>query len=209
MASPTTFPGDVIIPGTARITGGITPTLARSSILAQSALQEFNIPLTQWCVWDAMGSRLPSAASSDDLGLVAGTWASASPSIQSVDFGGTSTEAFARTMVALPWEYEAGQSVKIRIHAGMRVIADATCELDLVVYKSDEELGISSDLCATAIQDMNSATYADFDFEITATSLSPGDLLDIRVEIDGTDAGDASANITGVIGATKLLCDVR
>ena len=209
MASPTTFPGDVIIPGNLRVNGGISPTLSRANILSQAALQEFPIPLTQWRVWDAVQTNLPGTAADDDLALVGGTWASSSPSIQSVDFGGTSTEAFARAFIQLPWEYEAAQSVAIRIHAGMRVIADATSELDLVCYKVDEELGISADLCATTIQDMNSAVYADFDFTITSAALSPGDILDVRIEIDGTDAGNAAANITGVIGATKLLCDVR
>jgi hypothetical protein len=209
MASPVTLPGDLVVPGSLRVNGGITPALTRANILAQAELQPFSIPLTQWRVWDAFATNLPAAAATDDLGLVGGTWASASPTLQSVDFGGTSTTAYARAQIILPWEYESGQSVTLRFHAGMLVVADASCTLDAVVYKTNEEAGIGADICATAAQSINSATFADIDFTITATSLSPGDTLDVRIEVAGTDAGNASANITAVIGATQLLCDVR
>lgn len=209
MGSVTTLPGDLVVPGALRVNGGITPVLARSSILSQVELQPFVIPLTQWRVWDAFQTNLPGTASSDDLALIGGTFGSASPSIRSVDFGGTSTTAYARAQIVLPWEYEAAQSVELRFHAGMLVVADAVCTLDCVCYKVDEEAGIGADLCADALQSINSATFADIDFTITSSTLSPGDTLDVRIAVVGNDAGDASANITAVIGSTQLLCDVR
>ena len=210
MGSTTTFPGDVVIPGALRVTGGITPALARTSILAQSTLQAFTIPLTQWRVWDALHTNLPGTAAADDLALVGGTFATASPTIQSVDFGETTTTAYARTQIVLPWEYEAGQSVSLRFHGGMLVIADANCTLDIACYKTDEEGDISADLASAAVSDnINSAVFADIDFTITSAALTPGDTLDVRMSITGTDAATAAANVTAVIGATQLLCDVR
>jgi len=210
MANPTTFPGDIVVPGTARITGGISPTVSRSSILSQSEEQEFVIPLTQWRVHDALHTNLPGTAADDDLALIGGTFGSASPTIRSADFGETSVDAYARALIALPWEYEAGQTVKLRFHGGMLVIADSDCTLDCECYKSDEEAGISADLASAAVNDnINSAVFADIDFTITSTALSAGDILDVRINIDGTDASTAAANVTAVIGATKLLCDVR
>ena len=210
MANATTFPGDVVIPGSLRVTGGITPAVARTSILAQAELQAFTIPLTQWRVHDAFHTVLPGTAATDDLALVGGTFGSASPSIQSVDFGETTTVAYARTQITLPWEYEAGQSVTLRFHGGMLVVADTDCTLDCECYKSDEEAGIGSDLASAAVTDnINSAVFADIDFTITSSGLSAGDTLDVRIKIDGEDTATAAANVTAVIGATQLLCDVR
>jgi len=209
MANPTTFPGDVVVPGNLRVSGSITPALARANILALSDLEPFTLPWTLWRVHDALNTNLPGTAAADDLALIGGTFGSASPTLQSVDFGGTTTTAYARAQIPVPWEYEDGQTVKLRFHAGMLTIADDSCTLDVECYETDEEAGIGSDICATAAQDINSATFADFDFTITSSGLSAGDMLDVRIKVTGTDAGDAAANITAVIGAVQLLCDVR
>lgn len=210
MAYPTNVPGDLIVPGTLRLGGSISPTLARSSVLAIAEEQQFVIPWTWWRVHDALATNLPGTAATDDLALIGGTWASASPSIQSVDFGGTSTTAYARAQIPLPWEYEDANTVKIRFHVGMlSTIASDYAKLDLVCYETDEEVGISADICATAEQSVNSLTMADVDFTITATSLVAGDLLDCRIKVTGNDATDLGDYITVVIGSVKLLCDVR
>jgi hypothetical protein len=211
MANPTNFPGDIVVPGVARITGGITPTLVRSSILALVELAEYTIPWTAWRVHDALATVLPGTAANDDLGLIGGAFGSASPTIQSVDFGGTSTTAYARCQIPLPAEYEAGQTVTLRFHAGMLVVADATCTLDVVCYEADGEAGISADIVSESspAQSINSATFADINFIITPSALTAGDLLDVRIVVAGTDATNAQANITAVIGSAKLLCDVR
>jgi hypothetical protein len=209
MGTTTTFPGDIVVPGTARISGGVSPTMARSSILSQAELQAFTVPWTLWRVHDALHTNLPGTAAADDLALIGGTFGSASPSIQSLDFGGTSTTAYARAQIPLPWEYESGQSVELRFHAGMlTTLADASCTLDVECYETDEETGISADICADAAQSINSLTLADIDFTITPTALVAGDLLDVRITVAGTDAGNLGV-MTACIGAVKLLCDVR
>jgi hypothetical protein len=209
MANPVQVPGDLIVPGNLRIGGSVSPAIARANILALAELEPFVIPWTLWRVWDALATNLPGTAATDDLGLIGGTFATASPSIQSVDFGGTSTTAYARAQVPLPWEYEDGQTVVLRFHAGMlTTVADDACTLDVQCYETDEETGISADLCATAAQSINSLVLADIDFTITPTALAAGDLLDTRIAVVGNDAGNLGVMVA-CIGAAKLLCDVR
>jgi hypothetical protein len=172
-------------------------------------LEPFVIPWTAWRVWDALATNLPGTAADDDLGLIGGTFATASPSIQSVDFGGGNTTAYARTQISLPWEYEDGQTVTLRFHAGMlTTVADNACTLDVQCYESNEETGISADLCTTAAQSINSLVLADIDFTITPTSLAAGNMLDVRIAVVATDAGNLGV-MKAIIGAAKLLCDVR
>lgn len=209
MANPVTFPGDVIVPGNLRVNGSIQPAKDRDDILAMVELATYTVPWTLWRVWDAMQTNLPGTAATDDLALIGGTWATGVPSIQTLDFGAGTTTAYARAQIPLPAEYVAGQTVTLRFHAGMvTAISDDDCNLDVVCYKSDEEFLVDgADLCTTAAQDINSMTFADIDFTITPASLSPGDLLDVRVEMEGTDV--ATAVTIGCIGAVQLLCDVR
>ena len=209
MANPTSFPGDVIVSGDVRLTGAISPTLARTKVLAISEVQPFVIPWTWWRVWDALQTNLPGTAATDDLALVGGTFATASPSIQGLDFGGTSTTGYARALIPLPWDYADGQTVRLRFHAGMlTTISDNFARLDVECYETDEEVGISSDICVTAVQSINSLILADITFTITPTSLVSGDLLDVRITVTGTDAGNLGV-MTPVIGAAKLLYDAR
>lgn len=203
------LPGDLVVPGNLRVTGNISPPIARADILEQVELAPFVVPWTFWRVHDALQTNLPGTAAADDLALIGGTFGSASPSIQSVDFGGTSTTAHARAQIPVPADYEAGQTFTLRVHAGMLVVADATCTLDVECYRSDEEAGIGSDLYAGSAQDINSATFADIDYTISPSTLSPGDLLDVRLTVAGTDASNAAPNITAVIAAVQRLCDVR
>jgi hypothetical protein len=205
MPNPTTLPGDLIVPGNARITGNISPAKNKSDVLA---IEEriHAVPWSIWRVHDAIGTNLPATAATDDLGLVAGVLGTAVPTVQSVDFGGTTTTAYMRAQIPVPVDYVAGQSFKVRFHAGMLIVADTTCTLDMVAYRSDEEAAASADLASAAsANNIKSVTFADVDFTITSTSLNPGDMLDVRVSIDGDDAGNAAPDITAVIGAVKLV----
>lgn len=150
-------------------------------------------------------------ASEDHLDCAGGTHATNAPSLQTLDFGGNAAAAayYARGELQLPWEYIAAGSVTIRLHAGMlTTVASEAATVDLLVYKSDEDETSTGDLCATALQSLNSLTFADLDFTITPTTLSPGDLLDVLITVsvdDDTDLGVMKA----CIGSVQLLCDVR
>ncbi len=212
MANPVSLPGDLIVSGDIRVNGRISPAIAKSNILALAELQAFPIPLTDFRVWDAMQTLLPGTPSADDLGLVGGTFGTATPSLRSEDLKTAgATNKRARVLVQLPWEYEAGQSVSIRFKAGMiTTTADTTATLDCEVFKlqSDPDDAIGSDLVSTAAQTINSLTFADITFVITPTGLSPGDILDVRVTAAVNDGASATAVIAGITSA-KLLADVR
>ena len=202
------IPGDVRIEGDLNI-GGSTTGVARSN-LTQDTTEPYTLRPEGWKTWDDMDTPLPSAGATDDLGIVGGTFATGSPSLQTEDLkadGATANRA--RRTFALPPEYDDGQTITIRLHAGMlTTIADGTATVDVEVYKCDEEAGIGSDLCTTAATDINSVTLGDKDFVITPAGLAPGDLLDIRISTAINDGATATA-VIGIIGAAKVLLDIR
>ena len=210
--NPTQIPGDLTVAGDLRVNGRISPPIAKSSILALAELQQFPIPLTDFRVWDAMQTLLPGTPSADDLGLVGGTFGTGTPSIRSEDLktlGATNKRA--RVLVQIPWEYQAGESITLRFRAGMiTTIAGTSATLDCEAYllQDDPDDAIGSDLVSTAATNMNSTTFADIDFVITPTTLSPGDILDVRVTMAVNDGAGATAVIAGITSA-KLLVDVR
>lgn len=212
MANATSLPGDLIVAGELRVVGNINPPKARSAILALTELQAFPIPLTDFRVWDALQTLLPGTPSADDLGLVGGTFGTATPSLRSEDLKALgATNKRARFLVQLPWEYIAGETVVLRFRAGMiTTIAGTSATLDCEAYKlqADPDDAIGSDLVSTAAQTMNSLAFADIDFTITPTSLSPGDILDVRITAAVNDGASATAVIAGITSA-KLLTDVR
>lgn len=212
MTRPIEFPGDggIRVTGVAKLLGGIEPPIARSQ-LAQETLAVFPIPWTWWRVWDAYQTNLPGTSATDDLGLIGGTFATGSPSIQTSDLGGSgAVTRYARVTIPLPMEYVDGETVTLRFRAGMvTTVADQSASLDVQAYKADREAGIGADLCDTAATTINSTTLADIDFTITPATLAAGDLLDVRITLLVDDDGDGGAGITGIIGAAELLADVK
>lgn len=211
MANATSFPGDVIIAGSIRLNGTLSPAVTKANILALVELQSFPIPLTDFRVWDAMATVLPSAGASDDLGLVGGTFATATPSLRTQDCKTLTNSNRARVLVQLPWDYVAGESVTLRFKAGMiTTVSGTTATLDCEAYKlqDDPDDAIGSDLVSTAATTINSLVFSNIDFVVTPTSLSPGDILDVRITTAIVDGATATAVIAG-ISSIKLLCDVR
>lgn len=212
MANPVQLPGDLVVAGDIRLNGNLTPALAKANILALASAQAFPVRLTDGRVWDALQTPLPGAGAADDLGLVGGTFGTATPSLRTQDLktAGASNN-YARFLVHLPWEYVAGQSVKLRFKAGMiTTVAGTSATLDCEAFKlqDDPDDAIGSDLVSTAAQSINSLTFADVDFVITASSLSPGDILDVRIKTAVNDGASGTAVIAGITSC-KLLCDVR
>lgn len=211
MANPVNLPGDLVVPGDIRLNGNLSPAKAKSGILALAELQAFPVPLTDFRVWDAMATVLPSAGASDDLGLVGGTFGTATPSLRTQDCKTLTNSNRARVLIQLPWEYVAGESVTLRLKAGMiTTVAGTTATIDCEAYKlqEDPDDAIGSDLVSTAATTINSLVFANIDFVVTPTSLSPGDILDVRLTIAIVDGATATAVIAGIT-SVKLLCDVR
>ena len=200
--------GDVRITGNLQVDGTL-PSYARSN-LQQDPNAVFAVPFAHLRVWDALGTNLPATPATDDLGLVGGTFGSASPKVSSGDLKAAgATSRYARFQFQLPAEYDAGTSVTVRLHAGMTTtVADTSAVADVECYKSDSEAGVGSDLCTTAAQSINSLTDADKDFTITPTGLTAGDVLDVRLTLTVTDAATGTA-VTADIGAIEFLVDIK
>lgn len=213
-----TIDGDLTVQGDCRVSGTLRPAATSGinrSDLVQESLTPFDLAAETWRIHDNMDALLPDpptgGSGNDDLGISSGTYGTGVPSIQTGDnkAAGAVTK-YARRTVQLPPNYVAGETVTIRLRAGMKTtIADNSATVDVQAYKSDGEGAVSgSDLCATAAQACNSLTMADKDFTITPTSLSPGDVLDVRIAIATNDAATATA-VAGCIGRATLLCDTK
>lgn len=210
MANPTNLPGDLVVPGDVRITGSVAPGLSRANVLALAELQAFNVPWTWWRTFDAMGTNLPGAAANDDLGFLGGTHGTNHPTLQAGDVGGTSSTRYARAAILLPWEYVSGQSVTLRFYAACQTSApDMTCTLDIAAHATDGDYTVGADLASAAVaNNIQSTVFANVDFTITPTALSPGDELDVLLSIVYNDAGNLDVMIP-TVGKVQLLCDVR
>lgn len=202
--------GSIVLPAGSITNSSVSASaaIARSK-LALDGLKPFVINPTDWRVWDAIQTVLPGTSASDDLGLYGGTFATSSPLIRTYDVKTLTTTLYARAQIILPAEYEAGGTVTIRLKSGMvTTVASSAATIDIQAYKVDGAGGIGSDICATSAQSINSLSFANKDFSITAASLNPGDVLDVRVAIAVTDAATGTA-VIGAFGLAQLLCDIR
>lgn len=200
-----------------RVTGPLThvndfrPAIDPGQI-AQRTLQEYAIDLAACRIHDNYGVILPNAGATDDLGLVGGTLGTSAPSLRTEDLKAAGlTWNYARFQVTLPPEYVAGQTVKIRLKGGMvTTIADTTAFVDVECYENEEDDSVSADLCTTAETTINAliASPTTVDFTITASTLSPGSVLDVRVGTKVTDGAEATA-VIGCITKISLLCDTQ
>ena len=209
MPTPNTFTGDVQIQGDLTLLGELSPPLARTSLLQEDNAR-YKIQPTDWRVHDAMQTNLTGTGNTDDLALVSGTLGTAAPSIQTGDLKAAgATTRYARCLMQLPYSYVAGQTVTLRVKAGMlTTVADTSATIDFQVYRAGDDTSVGSDICATAATSINSLTFANKDFTITPTTLNPGDTLDVRMAIAVNDAATVTA-VIGTAGAVELLLDVQ
>ena len=192
------------------------PTVTYSKIplieredLATEENAVYSIPLTEFRTWDAMATNLPGTAANDDLALITGSLGTDSLTIEAGDIGGTSSTRYAACQFALKPEYKAGGAVSIRASAGVQTtVADGSCTVDFQVYKVGRDTTVGSDICATAATTCNSTSFSDKTFTITPTSLSPGDVLYIRMALIYADTGDAGVMIP-TVAAVEVLASIR
>jgi hypothetical protein len=202
------IPGDLDVRGSLKVRGSL-PTIPRDS-LTQDDFQPIEIPLTALRVWDAFATPIGSPAN-DDLGITAGTFATGAPYVSAGDLKAAgATTRRARCLVALPYNYVAGQSVRVTLTAGMlTTIADTSCTVDVEAYKLDGDATVGgSDVVATAAQSMNSLTFADLDFDLTPSTLDAGTILDVRISVTCTDAATGTA-VTPAIAGARIEVDLK
>lgn len=179
-------------------------TLTRDAF-TQDALAAYPVKLNKFRVHDAQQTNLPGTASADDLALITGTLGTKLPSIRTSDGKNTTVNQYARTQFRLPPEYDAGNTITIRLNAGMvTTVSSTTGAVDVECYKN----GAGADLCTTAQTSCNNLVAADKDFTITPAGLVPGDILDIRIKGAIVDSATPTAVIVEVNSVTVLL-DIR
>lgn len=210
MANPTSFPGDINVPGQVTATR-LVGALAKSQLDSDSN-SIFAIPLTSFRVWDAFQTLLGTAGA-DDLGITTGAFGTAMPYLTTSDMSneaGNPTTQYARALFQLPFNYIDGSAASLRFTAGMvTTVADVTATLDVVAYIGvNPTVAIGSDLVTTAAQSINSLTFANYTFALTPTSLVAGSLLDLRVAITIQDDAATTA-VYGGITRADLLCTTR
>lgn len=201
---------DIVVPGNVRRGGSIIPGVSRDEML-QDDLKPFTINPMDWRVHDAIQTNLPGTSASDDLGLYGGTYGTDPPRIRTYDVKAAGALTLrARCVVQLPAEYVAGQTVLIRAHCGMITNqADTSCTIDFEAWKIDRDNSLgAADLVATSATSMNSTTFDDKDFTVTASGLEPGDALDVRMTIAVNDGATGTAVIAAV-DQVELRCDVK
>jgi hypothetical protein len=211
MADTNNIPGNFIVGGSVTadtLTGGTINGMTRAQ-LPQEAFQIYKQRLTDMRVHDAIATVLPAAAGADDMGLVTGTPGTDAPTLQGVDFGGTTSDEKATFVWPVPVEYDDGQSISVSVRAGiLTTVADASLTIDVECWKADGDGLVGSDICATAAQSCNSLTIAAKTFVVTPTGVVSGDLLVFRLTFAGTDSGDAGVMIP-VVTSVAVLADIK
>jgi hypothetical protein len=144
---------------------------------------------------------LAPRGSPDDLQYVSGTFGSSPPYVGTPDLkaAGAGTR-YARLLVRIPPDFEGNnQTLTLRLISGMKTtVADTLATIDVEAWRIDADGTYgAADVCTSAAATINSLTAASKDFNIDPSTLSPGDLLDVRVAVAVTDA----ASVTAVIGA--------
>lgn len=208
--------GQMQFNGTIRVADGAISNAQVSSAAdivrskMKQELAKFILPLTSLRMHDDLASLLPNPSASDDLGFpVSQVFGTNSPLIESKDLKTLSTSLYARGGFVLPAEYDAGQSVTLRIRAGAdTTVSDTSLDLDVELYEVDRDGGVGSDLCQTAAQSINNLTLADKDFTINPTGLAAGDQLDFRVEVAVVDSATATV-VKAKITEIAFLIDIR
>ncbi len=197
--------GNVQIVGTLAVSGGITGA-TRGGIDSETS-KVYELPFTDFRVWDAFTTNLPSSGATDDIGLATGTFGTSLPYLRSQDMNAAGAVVeYARCMFTLPPEFVAGSAVGVRLAAGMQgVVASVSATVDVEAYKSNRDTTkTGSDLCTTPATTCNSVTLGNKDFVLTAAGLSPGDVLDIRIAIIA-NSGTASSHFVVISHAEVLL----
>ena len=204
------YVGEIIIGDGSITNSGISSTaaIARTK-LAQDANKCYTIPIHAFRRWDHMGVNLPEAATEDDMGIITGTPGTDVPTLQGIDFGAASTDEKCGFEFCLPAEYDAGQSITLRLRAAiLTTVADTSLTVDANCYKSDRDGLAGADIVATAAQNMNTLTPANYDFVVTPTGLTAGDRLLFVLAFAGTDGGNLGVMIPE-ISQVEVLLDVR
>lgn len=183
----------------------------RENIFTESI--ERRIALTD--VRNSDGTVLTASAAAGIFGISAGGWGSGT--LKLVGEAASGNTKTSTGMVALPVPENAQATVfttgskawTIEIDARVSVVAATSATVDIEVYRSDGNGGVSgSDLCTTSAQDINSATWATKTFTLTATNIEPGDELIVLIRTAVNDSTGANSSV-GQIGRIAAVFNAK
>lgn len=210
MASPIIIPSDLRVEGKIIALGGFQTAIKRSEQELIS-LAEYPIPLHAWRVWDAYATNLPAVPATDDAGIVgADTFGTVALTLQTRDLKAAGAQNVRlRSVLYVPPEFAIAKTLTLRFKAGMlTTVADTTATIDAELFKNNGDNTIGADLVTTAATTINNLVLANKDFQIDTATLSPGNILDLRVTFAINDAATGTA-VKGIIGSASLLVDTQ
>lgn len=187
----------------------ILGSIARTA-LTEDALAEYGIPLASLQA-TGTGAQLGASAGtpSGAMGLTIGTHGSATPKVVGEAASNNSKTNYSRFQFVLPAEYVTGGDIKLGVYCRTGGELAVSSTIDAECFLSDDEAGVTgSDLCATAAQSINTATWAEKLFTITGTSRVAGDVLDIELTGVANDTG-GTANKAIEIGRVSMYLDIK
>jgi hypothetical protein len=146
-----------------------------------------DIPISNnWRIWNAIETNLAATDGTDDLGLVTGTFGAASPSLNVTVATPTTAPFYAREPgFVVPSNYAAGTNLTLKITV-VETVAATTATVDAVVLRRDDPAG--PDINGTAAQSVVGGAAGEKSFTLNGTSVVPGEVLDIRINLTLNDA---------------------
>src|SRR5437667_2427391 len=149
--------------------------------------------------------------SPDDLAISSGAFATGLPYIHTGNLKSAgATTRYARTMFTLPPEYVPAGACQLRFASGMlTTVSHTSATIDCECYKTARNtLKTGSDLVSTNAASINSLSFVEKTFDLTASGLVAGDVLDIRVTIAVNDSGTVTV-VEGAIAHAEMLLTVK
>lgn len=181
-----------------------------TSRIAQRPFAKYAVPFTSMRVWDAMATVPVTTAANDDLALLTGTPGTSNLKLSTGDLktAGPTTRKIGFEL-AVPPNYEDGQTIEVRVRAGMETtVADTAANVDLQAWISNGGGGVGSDLVTSTASNCNSLAAADKDFVLDAANIDPGDRIMCVLSFFVQDAATNTA-VTGAVYEIALRCDTR
>lgn len=113
-------------------------------------------------------------------------------------------------IVTLPANYVSGGPISIRVKAGVVLAGDAaltSATIDFSAYKQAEDGTVGSDLVTTAATAITT-TFDTYEFVITPTGLSAGDVLVIKMTTSVVETAGGTGAANSRITALQLVGDI-
>jgi hypothetical protein len=178
----------------------------------QRVLQRYPVAWDAFRVWDAWQSNPVGTAATDDLALLSGALVP-SGSAGSISAGDCKALGATTRRIAffspVPANYDDGETIQFRVRAAMETtVASVSCTVDLESFVLGVGANVGGDLITTGPQNMNFLALNDYDFQLDASLVDPGQLLLTRLTIAVNDAATGTVVRPTVYGV-QLLADTR